>query len=445
MRRAARAAAAVFLAVALFGLGAVGLGRVIRPEPAPVPPDTSRPLLANPIIATGSLTGLIGQLQDRLRVVPDDWRSYASLGLAYVQQARITADPTCFPKAEGALARSLDLEGDGNFEALVGLGALSLARHDFAGALSYGERARDLNPYNGSVHGVIGDALLELGRYEEAFASFQEMLDRRPDLAAYARASYARELQGDVEGAIRAMEMAFDSAGGSPADAAWVSYQLGELYFNAGRLDEAELHYARGAALAPDFVPPQAGLARVVAARGHTGRAIRAYRAVVERYPAIEYVIALGDLYAVTGQDELARRAYELVEVQERLARANGVNTDLEFSLFHADHRTDLAQALERARAEYARRRSVHVADALAWTLYANGRYEEAARYTREALRLGYRNASFHFHAGMIALKLGDREGARRYLAEALAVNPHFSVLYAPVAERVLARLGGAP
>ena len=80
------------------------------------------------------------------------------------------------------------------------LGA-ALARHDFSGALAWGERARKIDPYSGNVYGVIGDAEVELGHYADAFATFQKMVNTLPDTASYARVSYARELQGDVPGA----------------------------------------------------------------------------------------------------------------------------------------------------------------------------------------------------------------------------------------------------
>jgi hypothetical protein len=58
-----------------------------------------------------------------------------------------------------------------------------------------------LDDFNANAHGVMGDALVELGRYDEAFVQIQRMVDLRPDLSSYARVSYARELQGDVVGA----------------------------------------------------------------------------------------------------------------------------------------------------------------------------------------------------------------------------------------------------
>src|SRR6266480_6619719 len=110
-------------------------------------------------------TTLFRSLQQRLRDVPGDWNAANDLGLAYVQEARVTADPSYYPKAEAVLAASLQTHPHDNAGAYVGLAALAAARHDFAGALRDGERARRLDPYGGAVYGVIGDALVELGRY----------------------------------------------------------------------------------------------------------------------------------------------------------------------------------------------------------------------------------------------------------------------------------------
>src|SRR5947208_16763080 len=125
---------------------------------------------------------------------------------------------------------------------MTGLAALAAARHDFADALSYGRQGERINPENANIHAVTGDALIELGRYAEAFSEFQKAVDLRPGLSTYSRASYALELQGDVTDARRALEMAAQAAS-SLADSAWASNQLGELAFNEGKLSEASRHY----------------------------------------------------------------------------------------------------------------------------------------------------------------------------------------------------------
>src|SRR5437016_72791 len=73
-------------------------------------------------------------------------------------------------------------------------------------------RAVASNRYRSAAYGVVGDAYTELGRYEEAVAAFQRMVDTRPDQTSFARVSYARELHGDLPGAIEAMQSAVDTA-----------------------------------------------------------------------------------------------------------------------------------------------------------------------------------------------------------------------------------------
>jgi tetratricopeptide (TPR) repeat protein len=389
-----------------------------------------------------SASGLqaISSLQTRLRTATRDADSWGALGSLYVDQARVTADPTWYGKAQGALHKALELKSAGNVGALIGLGKLANARHDFAGGLRWGDRARAAAPDSAAPYGVIGDALIELGRYPEAFAAIQRMVDLRPDLASYSRVSYARELQGDVTGAAAALDAAVHVAD-NPSDAAFATFQIGELRWNAGDLAGAADAYERATRLDPTFAPPAAALARLHAADGEATGAIADYQAVIARVPAPQYVTELGELYGVAGQRDLAANQAQLLDVEERLFHANGVNVDLETSLYDADHGIRLTDGLGRARAEYARRKSVFVADALAWELHANGRDAEALPLSHEALHLGTRSALFHFHRALIERALGQVDAARADLEQTLAINPHFSILHAPEARKALAAL----
>lgn len=392
--------------------------------------------LLAPAAASGDLEGTIAALQEGLRSEPDDANGLPTLGLAYIQKARVSTDPSFYPKARAVLRRSIQIQPAGNSDAMIGLGALDLARHDFQDALEWGGRAKEINPHNAQVRGILGDAYLELGLYKAADREFQTMIDLRPDLSSYARVSYARELRGDTSGAAQAMNLA-RSAAGDASDKAWASYQLGELLFNSGDYDRARTLYREGARLDPVSVLPEVGLAKVEAATGDVQLAIRRLSRVTRRQPFGEYLILLGDMLDAAGRPDEAMAQYELAKAITNLYRSNGVNVDLEQALFDADHGRP-KQALRVARAEYGRRQSVHVADALAWALFANGDYEAASKYSREALRLGTRTALFRFHAGMIAAELGKRDEVIEHLSAALEVNPHFSFRHAPVAGRVL-------
>ena len=439
--RAVSIATAAGLAVVVFLVGA--LGHSGDPEiPEPVTRGASVDAFLFRASGPDTLGAAIASLEDRVDAVPDDWEASAALGTAYVQQARITSDPSAYPLAWTALRRSLALRPRGNAGALVGLGSLSAARHDFADALRWGRRAVRTAPFDADAYGVLGDAQLELGRYRAAFASFQRMVDTRPDLASYARVSYALELRGNVVGAINAMRAAFDVAASRP-DVAWAAAQIGKLHFGAGWIGDARDWFRRARAADPDSMEATAGLALVAWASGDLPAAIAGYERLAARYPSPEHVATLGDLYAEAGDGDAAAAQFDLVRAEARLSRANGVNTDLEIALFEADHAGpgSARAALRAARAEWEKRTSVHVADALAWALYANGRYREAASASEQALRLGTRNALFLFHAGMISLRLGDRGAAERFLHEAFEVNPFFSVRWSPVLTEMRERL----
>jgi len=115
----------------------------------------------------------------------------------------------------------------------------------------------------------------------------------------------------------------------------------------------------------------------------------------------------------------------------------------VELAVFEADH-GDPDQAVAEALDGWRARKSIHAADALAWALYRDGQAARAERYARLALRLGTADATLHYHAGMIALRLGEDARARTLLSEAMRINPHFSILQSPIAARTLARLEGS-
>src|SRR6266567_3049996 len=153
----------------------------------------------------------IASLQDHLRQYPSDHKSATALGLAYLERARETSDPSYYTRADGILNQAL-AEAPEDADTLIGLGALALARHQFQDAVWWGQRAIAANDYKAAAYGVLGDAYTELGRYEDAVATFQKMIDVRPDQTSYARVSYARELHGDMKGAIAAMQAAVGAA-----------------------------------------------------------------------------------------------------------------------------------------------------------------------------------------------------------------------------------------
>ncbi len=288
-------------------------------------------------------------------------------------------------------------------------------------------------------YGVIGDALIELGRYPQAFSAFHTMGHIQPSLTSYSRISYARELQGDTAKAIASMKLAIDAATDTKEPLAWTHVQLGKLYYNHGRYALAAKQQTLALRVFPLYPYGLDALAQTEAAEGHYARAIQLESAAVNRIPLPPYVSFLGDLYKVTGHPVLAQREYSLIGAINRLLQANGVRTDLDIALFQADHGINLKLALVRAKIGQEARPSIDGDDVLGWTLERNGQCAAALPYSNDALHLGTQDALKFFHRGMIERCLGNAASAKTWFRRALALNPHFSLLWAPVARRYAA------
>ena len=355
--------------------------------------------------------GAIELAQQRLRLVPGDYPTWAALGSAYLERARVTADPSWYPKAEGALRRSLELHGTDNAAAVTGLGALANARHDFAGAAGWARQALAIDPYSADAYGVLTDALTQLGDAPGATDAVQHMLDLRPGLAALTRASYDLEQHGRTTEAESLMTQALRAAN-DPSDAAFCRYQLGELAWQDGRLADADAQYAAGQAADPGYLPLREGRAKVAAAAGQTDAALAGYAELTRVYPSPAYFLEYAELLRSTGRAAQAEEQVTLAAAAQQLFTANGGTDDLTASAV-ALAQGRPADAVLLASREWQRRHFADVADALAWALHADGQDAAALDYARRAGALGAHNTRYAFHLGMIERALGMDTGLR--------------------------------
>ncbi|MFF4253331.1 tetratricopeptide repeat protein [Streptomyces sp. NPDC001663] len=432
---------AVLLAIA-FTAGSIAYGAIRDNGGTTVAaaPSAMSPALLN----SGDLDASIASLQAHLRAQPKDFGSWATLGLAYVEQARTKGDPSRYPQADKALARSLDLK-PGNEQAVTGRAALAAARHDFKDALKYADQVLKDNPYSQNALSSRIDALVELGRYADASKAADTADSRRPGVPVFTRYAYVHELRGDVKTARRVLEQALATST-TRGDISYVAAQLGQLAWNQGDYKSALTYYARALAADENYLPALEGRARAQFASGDHAAGLKGMEQVVARYPLPQPLVELGEMYenrGAEGDKAKARDQYALVDAWIALARANGVNADLDTALAAADH-GDKASALRAARAEWARRHTVHTADALAWALHVGGKDAEALPYAKQATATGYRNASFLYHRGVIERATGHEKDARDSLKAALKLNPGFSPLGAAQARKALEDLEAA-
>jgi tetratricopeptide (TPR) repeat protein len=410
------------VALALLVLGAAAYARFAASDPEAV--------TARSVLRTTSRDGLnetVQAMQVRLRSNPGDGTAAALLAEALLRQTRVANDPGLAVHAEQALRRALADEPL-DYAARRMLGAVLLSQHRFREAIQEAARAKEQRPDDAWNDGVIGDGHLELGEYDEAFAAFDRMITARPDAASYARVSYARELQGDLDGAIRLMSMALEATSAADPEAlAWHETQLGHLQLASKHLARAAWHFDRAEFLFPGYSPAAEGRVRVLIAAGdEDAAAARAKESfALQATPVLATFI--GDLAEQQQEHGEAERYYRMVE--EWLRRE-----PIALSRFLSDRDRDPARALALAQAGATVSNDIFTADALALALFKAGRHAEAAAAIQKALRTGTKDQQILAHAAAIDAALeqstggGGDHGHPPPAAPQLLHSPHASV-----------------
>ena len=421
MTRTALARTSIVVALATTLIGASVLFPTTHDSPVAVSAASSANFVG---VTTSDLTQGLASLRAHLAQQPKDSNGWALLAEGYVEQARLTADPSLYSKAAGAVERSLALDSKDNASAFSARAALESARHEFQQALGSAHDALAINPLDPVALAIRTDALTEVGRYRRAQRSAAAMDNLRPGLSATTRLAYQAELRGHVASA--AASFARAAAHSSGSDLAFALVHGANLERSVGRLGSAADLYRQALRARPEDPSALAGLARVAVARQNIPLAIDRARRVAILLPLPEHLTFLGELLLSRGQVAAAHEQFAVAEATVKLAEAQGVKVDLEQALYLADHGDPVA-ALEAARNSWRQRHTVHTADALGWALHVNGSDEAALKFATAANRLGTRSAQFLHHLGAIEAELGRWPSARAHLSAALNADPGYS------------------
>jgi tetratricopeptide (TPR) repeat protein len=344
----------------------------------------------------------IAECQKAVAAEPESPAALEELAAAYLQKMRETTDFSYVERAEKLVAQALEHRA-GDLEALILSNQIELNRHHFKKVM---ENTRGLVknfPGDARLWGMMGDSLMEIGDYDRAADAYGEMLRLRPGLSSYNRVAWYRFVTGDADGAIYAMRQAVHVAGAMPENLAWCLVDLGNLYFKTGKLAEAEANFQAALEVFPHYHPAFAGLGRVQTARHQTAEAIASYIRAQAIVPLPDYAGALRDLYLEEGKTAEARLQEALLDVVDKLARANFENTDRNLALVLADEQRHLDRALDLARNELSFRQDVYTYDALAWVLYRNGQCAEARQAMEKAMAQHTPEPGFAKHMAAIA------------------------------------------
>lgn len=410
----------------------------------PAIPTAEATLAAIPVPGVTSATDRgIAKWIGKARTNGADDKAWVNLGDALMQKPRETADYHYYGYAEQAYQQAL-AHNPKNADALTGMAWVTSDRHQFDKSVDWANQAVALNPQNNMAYGLMGDADVELGHYNDAYTHYQKMLDIRPDTSSYSRGAHLLYLTGDARKATWLMAKAIKTGAPYAENTAWCSTQLALMLLNEGAVVPAEQVLQDALKSTPDNFHVLAAMGMVQAAKKNYPAAIADYKKSLAIAPELTSAAALGDLYAVTGSKAEAERQYAQVEVLHKQNTDISIHDHMQMAQFYADHDRNLVQAMQFAE-EHKLTKNVNEADTLAWCYYKNGMQAQAKAAIQTALAWHTPDARILFHAGMIYAKEGNRISAGNYLSQALSLNPNFNPISAKTAVDTLKELGSRP
>lgn len=298
------------------------------------------------------------KLKNRLTLDPTDVDAALKLVLLFTQEARVTGEHGhYYPAAMHILAdlekEEVELSQDEEFFALCLRSGVLMSLHQFEKALKVAQNAVQLNPYNAQIYGVLVDANVELGNYDEAVKAADKMVSIRPDLRSYARVSYLRQIFGDMPGAIEAMKMAV-SAGFPPyEETSWARYQLAKLYEATSDYETARVLYNQILGDRPGYPFAVAAIAHLERMDGNPERAIELYDEAILAIPEVSFYVDKAEiLYGLNlnaEADSIMNEVFLMIKDDEK----SGHNMDLYSSQIYSEVLDNQDKALEFALKEY--------------------------------------------------------------------------------------------
>jgi tetratricopeptide (TPR) repeat protein len=397
-------------------------------------------VLAQSPVQTATADQRIATFEKALKASPNDAKAQAGLAAAFIQKLRETTDFAFLNRASGLVDKMLAANPK-NYDALRLKAEIETHRHNFPLAAKLSQELLERNPSDAGAYGMLGDSLMELGKYDEAGQAYQQMLSLGANLSSYNRVAYHRFVTGKTNDALSWMMTAVRAGSNTPENLAWCLVEFGDMLAKTGHVEDARAAYQQALDILPGYHRALAAQGRQLAAAGEFEPAVANFKKAQAVIPLPEYGAALEALYAKTGNAAEAAKQRALLDAIDKLGQANGEKGNRALAAAYADENRNAQRAVELASAEMETRKDVYAYDALSWALLRAGRQKDAAEASAHALAQRTPEPMFLYHAGVIALEGGDRARGEELLRAALDLNPAFAFPQADDARKRLAQV----
>lgn len=305
---------------------------------------------------------------------PNDVKPYAELAKIYMTEARVTGEhPYYYPVAIHAIDHGLK-HHEHDAELLMLKTSVLLSLHHFAEARTLATDLVTRAPNTAPIYGMLVDANVELGYYDQAIRAADKMMSIRPGLESYARVSHLREIHGDTVGALEAMKMAVQAGMPGTDEAAWTRSTYGTLLFNAGMHAQAEEQFMLARLERNNYPFALAGLARLRRASKDYTSARALLDSAFAMMPEVSFLEEKAMVAADQGSKAEEMALLAQIETMLNEDEAAGHNNDAERAVIYAKHGYKLDDALKHAQREVSMRPKNKTAQqALAMVQQASG------------------------------------------------------------------------
>ncbi len=363
--------------------------------------------------------------------------SLIKLSEIYIYEARVTGEHPYYYNAalitlNETLKDTAKMTADQHFTALFYKSTVQLSQHKFNEALLTGKKALALNNTNSGIYGVLVDANVEIGNYEEAVKNCDKMISIRPDLRSYSRISYLREIYGDMKGSIKSMEQAIEAGAPYSEYKCWTIVTMGKMLENHNQLDSARAYYEFATKERANYPFGVAGMASIEGKLGNYAKADSLYGVALNAVPEISFIMDQAKLYKKQGKNADMKRLIPRIESMFQEDIESGHNVNMEFAFFLLDFKKDYKRALDLGLKEYKLRpNNIDVNRLLAFAYYANGDKENAAKHIKIAMKTNKQEGDLYCISGLI-------NNDKKQIRKAFSIDPFQDHLFADRAKKMI-------
>jgi tetratricopeptide (TPR) repeat protein len=331
----------------------------------------------------------VSELKEKVEKNPNDVKSRLQIATIYITEARITGEhPYYYPAIDKILNGALQVDPN-NYDATILKASVKLSQHKFTEAKDLAEKAKAINPNNAYAYGLLVDANVELGDYDQAIANSDKMQSLKPSLESYSRASYLREIFGDFKGAIEAMKLAVQAGLPGSEPQCWSRNTLADLYLKTGDLAKAEKEFRINLNLRPSYAFSLAGLAKIEQAKKNYDGALALLDSAAAVLPEFSFHEQMAEIFALQGDADKAQRKYSEVLEMLKEDEESGHLVSLELATVYLKM-NKLDEAKKYALMEYKiRPGNIDVNKELAMIAYKEKDLSKFQQYLQAARRTG--------------------------------------------------------